>query len=468
MEASLRECRNVNSELFRLKAAWDEGIENLDSVRRENKNLADEIKDLLDQLGEGGKSIHELDRQRRRLQLEKDELQAALEEAESALEQEENKVVRAGLELQQVKQEIDRRLQEKEEEFESTRKNYQRTIDSMQASLEAEIKGKQEALRVKKKIEADINELEMSLDHANKANAEEQKQIKRYANTLMEIETTVQEEMRIRSDIEDQAGISERKGNALAGELEEARMLLDTAERSRKSAELEVCECRDNINDLTHANTNLNADKRHMEGILRGSQQELETLMIGVKNSEEKSKKAISDATRLAEELRTEQEHSIAAERAAKSIFAQCHECQERLEEAEANAASYGRKMIAKLEEKVRMLESELASCQVRSSETHKGAIRADRKIKELQFTSEEDQKNFERLSDLVEKLQNKTRTYKKQIEDAEEIAALNLAKFRKAQQQLEEAEDRSNAAENQMGRLRGGSQPRFNGLNGF
>ena len=74
-----------------------------------------------------------------------------------------------------------------------------------------------------------------------------------------------------------------------------------------------------------------------------------------------------------------------------------------------------------------------------RSSETHKGALRADRKIKELQFTQEEEQKNFERLSDLVEKLQNKTRTYKKQIEDAEEIAALNLAKFRKAQQQLEE-----------------------------
>ena len=26
------------------QAAWDEGIENLDSVRRENKNLAEEIK----------------------------------------------------------------------------------------------------------------------------------------------------------------------------------------------------------------------------------------------------------------------------------------------------------------------------------------------------------------------------------------------------------------------------------------
>ena len=57
--------------------------------------------------------------------------------------------------------------------------------------------------------------------------------------------------------------------------------------------------------------------------------------------------------------------------------------------------------MIAKLEEKVRMLESELTTCQVRSAETHKGALRADRKIKELQFTSEEEQKNFERLNEL-------------------------------------------------------------------
>jgi hypothetical protein len=30
-------------------------------------------------------------------------------------------------------------------------------------------------------VEADINELEMSLDHANKSNAEESKQIKRFA-----------------------------------------------------------------------------------------------------------------------------------------------------------------------------------------------------------------------------------------------------------------------------------------------
>merc|ERR1719431_1234657 len=114
-------------------AAQDEAVEQLEIVKRENKNLADEIKDLLEQLGDGGRSIHDLDKQRRRLEQDKEELQAALEEAEGALEQEENKVLRASLELGQVRQEIDRRVAEKEEEFENSRKNHARAMDSMQA-----------------------------------------------------------------------------------------------------------------------------------------------------------------------------------------------------------------------------------------------------------------------------------------------------------------------------------------------
>ena len=79
------------------------------------------IYNILPQLGEGGRSIHELDKQRRRLQVDKDELQEALEEAEATLEQEENKSLRIKLELGQVRQEIDGRIKEKEEEFENMR-----------------------------------------------------------------------------------------------------------------------------------------------------------------------------------------------------------------------------------------------------------------------------------------------------------------------------------------------------------
>merc|ERR1711902_340873 len=190
------EARNYNSELFRLKAAWDETTQQLDIVKRENKNLADEIKDLLDQLGDGGRSIHELDKQRRRLEVEKEELQGALEEAEGALEQEENKVLRASLELGQVRQEIDRRIAEKEEEFENSRKNFMKAIDGMQSALEMETKGKAEAIRMKKKLESDVCELETSLEHANAANAETQKTIKRYHQSIRESQAKLEDEQR--------------------------------------------------------------------------------------------------------------------------------------------------------------------------------------------------------------------------------------------------------------------------------
>ena len=61
--------------------------EQLETSRRENKNLSLEIKDLLEQIGDGGRSLHEVEKQCRRLEEEKEELTNALEEAEAALEQ---------------------------------------------------------------------------------------------------------------------------------------------------------------------------------------------------------------------------------------------------------------------------------------------------------------------------------------------------------------------------------------------
>merc|ERR1719304_127253 len=249
LEACRTEGRNYSSEVYRVKAAYEETTEQLDVVRRENKNLADEIKDLLDQLGDGGRSIHELDKQRRRLEVEKEELQAALEEAEGALEAEENKVLRAQLELGQVRQQIDRKIAEKEEEFENTRKNHARAMDSLQASLESEQRAKAEALRIKKKLEGEINELEIALDHANKANNEAHKSIKRYQGQFREAECAYAEEARVRQEMAEKASLAERRANALAGEMEEARSLLDSAERGKRQTEAELGEARNAVNE---------------------------------------------------------------------------------------------------------------------------------------------------------------------------------------------------------------------------
>ncbi|XP_044596095.1 myosin heavy chain, muscle isoform X10 [Cotesia glomerata] len=465
LDASQKECRNYSTELFRLKGAYEESQEQLEAVRRENKNLADEVKDLLDQIGEGGRNIHEVEKARKRLEAEKDELQAALEEAEAALEQEENKVLRSQLELSQVRQEIDRRIQEKEEEFENTRKNHQRALDSMQASLEAEAKGKAEALRMKKKLEADINELEIALDHANKANAEAQKNIKRYQQQLKDVQTALEEEQRARDEARELLGISERRANALQNELEESRTLLEQADRGRRQAEQELADAHEQLNDLSAQNASISAAKRKLEAELQTLHSDLDELLNEAKNSEEKAKKAMVDAARLADELRAEQDHAQTQEKLRKALEAQIKELQVRLDEAEANALKGGKKAIQKLEQRVRELENELDGEQRRHADAQKNLRKAERRIKELSFQADEDRKNHERMQDLVDKLQQKIKTYKRQIEEAEEIAALNLAKFRKAQQELEEAEERADLAEQAITKFRtkgrGGSAAR-------
>merc|ERR1711937_1115102 len=451
IDASQKEARNYNSELFRLKAAWDETVEQLDIVKRENKNLADEIKDLLDQLGDGGRSIHELDKQRRRLEVEKEELQTALEEAEAALEQEENKVLRAQLELGQVRQEIDRKIHEKEEEFDNTRKNHQRAMDSMQASLEAESRAKAEALRIKKKLESDINELEIALDHSNKANAEAHKSIKRYQAQLRDTEGLLESETSQKMEIAEKAGLAERKANALQGELEESRALLDSADRSKKQTDMELAEARSAINDMTTINSKAASEKRHLESAIHTMHAEIDDMLRGAKGSEDKAKKAMVDAARLADELRAEQDHCSVQEKAKRALTSQLSELEGRLADANEAAAKGGRNAMAKVESRIREMEIELGSVQSKTSDAYKAFQKAERRIKELQFQQDEDKKNQDSMSELANRLQMKIKTYKKQIEEAEEIAALNLAKYRKAQQELEETEDRNKMAEAQL-----------------
>ena len=107
-------------------------------------------------------------------------------------------------------------------------------MDSLQASMDAESRAKIEALRIKKKLEGDINELEIALDQANKANAEAHKSIKRYQTQLRDVEQNAEDEARQKREILEKAGLADRKANALQGEMEEARALLDSAERGKR------------------------------------------------------------------------------------------------------------------------------------------------------------------------------------------------------------------------------------------
>merc|ERR1719334_2196281 len=163
--------------------------------------------------------------------------------------------------------------------------------------------------------------------------------------------------------------------------------------------------------------------KRQLESSIHTMQAEVDGMLVAAKNAEDKAKKAMVDAARLADELRAEQDHATGFASSKNSMTNQLGELEGRLADAENAALKSGKSAMAKMEMKIEELEAELA------------------------FALGEDKKNQDRMADHASKLQGKIKTYKQQIEEAEEIAALNLAKFRKAQQDLEETEERAKLA---------------------
>ncbi|KAM6193894.1 myosin heavy chain, skeletal muscle, adult [Sarcoramphus papa] len=455
LEASQKESRSLSTELFKMKNAYEESLDHLETLKRENKNLQQEISDLTEQIAEGGKAIHELEKVKKQIEQEKSEIQASLEEAEASLEHEEGKILRLQLELNQVKSEIDRKIAEKDEEIDQLKRNHLRIVESMQSTLDAEIRSRNEALRLKKKMEGDLNEMEIQLSHANRVAAEAQKNLRNTQAVLKDTQIHLDDALRTQEDLKEQVAMVERRANLLQAEVEELRAALEQTERSRKVAEQELLDATERVQLLHTQNTSLINTKKKLETDIMQIQGEMEEMIQEARNAEEKAKKAITDAAMMAEELKKEQDTSAHLERMKKNLDQTVKDLQHRLDEAEQLALKGGKKQIQKLEARVRELEGEVDAEQKRSAEAVKGVRKYERRVKELTYQSEEDRKNILRLQDLVDKLQMKVKSYKRQAEEAEELSNVNLSKFRKIQHELEEAEERADIAESQVNKLR-------------
>uniref|UniRef100_A0A8C2UD89 Myosin heavy chain, skeletal muscle, adult-like n=1 Tax=Coturnix japonica TaxID=93934 RepID=A0A8C2UD89_COTJA len=440
LEASQKESRSLSTELFKMKNAYEESLDHLETLKRENKNLQQEISDLTEQIAEGGKAIHELEKAKKGML-------ALCSGYRASLEHEEGKILRLQLELNQVKSEIDRKIAEKDEEIDQMKRNHLRIVESLQSSLDAEIRSRNEALRLKKKMEGDLNEMEIQLSHANRVAAEAQKNLRNTQTVLKDTQIHLDDALRTQEDLKEQVAMVERRANLLQAEIEELRAALEQTERSRKVAEQELLDASERVQLLHTQNTSLINTKKKLETDIAQIQSEMEDTIQEARNAEEKAKKAITDAAMMAEELKKEQDTSAHLERMKKNL------------DQTQLALKGGKKQIQKLEARVRELEGEVDAEQKRSAEAVKGVRKYERRVKELTYQSEEDRKNILRLQDLVDKLQMKVKSYKRQSEEAEELSNVNLSKFRKIQHELEEAEERADIAESQVNKLRAKSR---------
>ena len=142
-------------------------------------------------------------------------------------------------------------------------------------------------------------------------------------------------------------------------------------------------------------------------------------------------------------------------DRDRKLLEAQVKDAANRVDEAEQNALKGGKKAIAKMETRIRELESEIDAENRRQADAQKNLRKSERHIKELTYQQDEDRKNHERMQSLIDQMQGKIKSYKKQIEEAEEIAALNLAKYRQVQGNLQQSGERADLHEQALAKMK-------------
>merc|ERR1739844_255419 len=165
-----------------------------------------------------------------------------------------------------------------------------------------------EAIRMKKKIEGDTTELDVALDHANAANQETQKTIKKYHQQIRDAQARLEDEQRNKEAARDNLLANERKANTAQNALEESRTLLEQSDRQRRITEQELSDTNEQLSDLTCQNQAIAGAKRKLESEIQTLHGDLDEMVSEAGRSEEKAKKAMVDAARLADELRCEQE----------------------------------------------------------------------------------------------------------------------------------------------------------------
>merc|ERR1712219_40069 len=149
------------------------------------------------------------------------------------------------------------------------------------------------------------------------------KTIKRYHQSIRESQAKFEDEQRAKDAARDALIAADRKANSMQNALEEARTLLEQADRARRLAEQELSDTNEQLSDLTCQNQAIAGAKRKLEAEMQTLHGDLDEMSSEAHLSDEKAKKAMVDAARLADELRAEQETALGFERDRKLL-----ECQ--------------------------------------------------------------------------------------------------------------------------------------------
>merc|ERR1711970_883460 len=105
------------------------------------------------------------------------------------------------------------------------------------------------------------------------------------------------------------------------------------ADRQRRTAEQELSDVIEQLSDATLQNQALQSSKRKLDSEMQTMHADLEEMLTECRMAEERAKKAMIDAARLADELRIGQENAQHCEKQRKALDYQVKDMQTKLDE---------------------------------------------------------------------------------------------------------------------------------------
>ncbi|KAI1285375.1 Paramyosin [Halotydeus destructor] len=287
----------------------------------------------------------------------------------------------------------------------------------------------------------------MSLDVSQRSQLELQKTVKRQSVQISELQTHYEEVHRQLQQAVDQLSGAQRRNQGLLAELEELRVALDTSLRAKRLVETSLEEIQVRVNELTQVNVNLASAKGKLESEYGALQADYDSVHKELRVADERVQRTLVDLKVTKDALVEETERYTRVETIRRTLETEVKSLTVRLTEVEASALAGGKRVISKLETRIRDAELELEDERRKHAESQKQLRKKEHRVKELLVASEEDHKAVALLQDTCDKLSDRLKAYKRQLSDQEGSTQQNLTRVRRFQRELEAAEDRAEAA---------------------
>ena len=236
----------------------------MEGANSDNKKLSDDIRDTLEEIKEGGRKIHDIDRKCKETEKEKQFLTTSLEETENVLIATENNLKRLQHEKGDTEANSTLTMESMDKAFDITKENHNAIMKSVKAQIETLCKEKAELMRSKVALDNKIVEAEDALNHASGRHHELELNIMKVMRTINELQSKLDSEQILKEEAAMDLTEVGRKVNTLTNSLEEAKGMLEQVDRSRRYLEQELMDTTELNHDLTTTHTSLVQEKQRL------------------------------------------------------------------------------------------------------------------------------------------------------------------------------------------------------------